>query len=81
LFLRGLFAAKAGTQKLIRKMKIEDEFRKHAERCRIMAEASDKADDRAFWLLLAQSWQMLAQDMEAEPPEERAQTKGKLARS
>jgi len=41
---------------------VEDEYRKHADRCRLMAEASLKPSDRAFWLLLAQSWQTLAQD-------------------
>ena len=52
---------------------VEDAFRKHAERCRLMAEASTTTADRAFWLLLAENWQMLAQDREAEPPEEREQ--------
>jgi hypothetical protein len=60
-------------------MGIEEAFRKHAERCRIMAKASSNTSDRAFWLLLAQDWQMLAQDIEAEPPEERAQIEAKLA--
>jgi hypothetical protein len=52
-------------------MAVEDEFRKHAERCRRTAEASTKTADRAFWLLLAENWQRLAQDREA--PEERGQ--------
>ena len=47
-------------------MTIEDEYRKHAERCRLLAEASHKPTDRAFWLLLAQNWQLLAQDSEEE---------------
>jgi hypothetical protein len=38
-----------------------------------MAEASTKDPDRAFWLLLAENWQMLAQDREEEPPDEREQ--------
>jgi hypothetical protein len=54
-------------------MAVEDAFRKHAERCRLMAEVSTTTADRAFWLLLAENWQMLAQDREAEPPEEREQ--------
>lgn len=44
----------------------EDEYRKHADRCRFLAECSPKQADRAFWLLLAQNWQLLAQDSEAE---------------
>ena len=59
-------------------MAVADEYRKHTEKCRIFAESSSKYEDRAFWLLLAQSWQMLAQDMEAEPPEEQG-TDVKLA--
>jgi hypothetical protein len=55
-------------------MAVEDEFRKHAERCRRMGESSTKKADRAFWLLLAENWQRLAQDREAEPPDEREQT-------
>ena len=47
-------------------MAVEDEYRKHAERCRLLAEASYKLEDRAFWLLLAQNWQLLAQDSEEE---------------
>jgi hypothetical protein len=43
---------------------VEDEYRKHAERCRVMAENSPKTADRAFWLLLAENWQFLAQEME-----------------
>jgi len=60
---------------------VEDEYRKHAERCRLMAETSLKPSDRAFWLLLAQSWQTLAQDTEAEPPEEPPGLDAKLAPS
>jgi hypothetical protein len=41
---------------------VRDEFRKHAERCRLMAERSRRPADRAFWLLLAENWQLLAQD-------------------
>ena len=47
-------------------MTVEDEYRKHADRCRFLAECSPKQADRAFWLLLAQNWQLLAQDSEAE---------------
>jgi hypothetical protein len=46
-------------------MSVEDEYRKQADRCRLMAENSAKAADCAFWLLLAQNWQALAQDTEA----------------
>lgn len=60
---------------------VEDEFRKNAERCRLMAEASPKASDRVFWLLLAENWQTLAQDREAEPPDEREQMEVPLAQS
>jgi hypothetical protein len=48
---------------------VADEYRKQAERCRVRAENSSQNADRAFWLLLAQDWPTLAQDMEAEPPE------------
>ena len=48
----------------------EDEYRKHADRCRFLAECSPKMADRAFWLLLAQNWQLLAQDSEAEADNE-----------
>jgi hypothetical protein len=41
---------------------IHDQFRKHAERCRLMAEKSARPADRAFWLLLVENWQLLAQD-------------------
>ena len=47
-------------------MSVEDEYRKHADRCRFLAECSSEQADRAFWLLLAQNWQLLAQDSEAE---------------
>jgi hypothetical protein len=59
-------------------MAVADEYRKHAEKCRILAEAAPKSSDRAFWLLLAQNWQLLAQDMETEPPEELQGTEAKL---
>jgi hypothetical protein len=52
-------------------MSVENAFRKHAERCRLMAEVSTTTADRAFWLLLAENWQRLAQDREVEPPDER----------
>jgi hypothetical protein len=48
----------------------KDEYRKHADRCRFLAECSPKMADRAFWLLLAQNWQLLAQDSEAEADNE-----------
>jgi hypothetical protein len=51
-------------------MSVEDEYRKHADRCRFLAESSPKQADRAFWLLLAQNWQLLAQDSEAEAEDE-----------
>src|SRR5215467_4547793 len=54
-------------------MTVEDAFREKAERCRVMAEASTTNADQAFWLLLAENWQRLAQDREAEPPDEREQ--------
>jgi len=54
-------------------MALEDQFRKNAERCRLMAEASINTSDRAFWLLLAENWQTMAQDREAEQPDERDQ--------
>jgi hypothetical protein len=36
-------------------MTVEDEYRKHADKCRFLAECSPKMADRAFWLLLAQN--------------------------
>ena len=45
-------------------MVVEDEYRKHADKCRFLAEC------RVFWLLLAQNWQLLAKDMEAEAEDE-----------
>ena len=51
-------------------MSVEDEYRKHADRCRFLAECSPKMADRAFWLLLAQNWQLLAQDFEAAADDE-----------
>jgi hypothetical protein len=43
-------------------MNVADEFRKNAERCRVEAERATETADRAFWLLLAENWQKLAQD-------------------
>ena len=43
-------------------MAVEDEYRKQAERCLAQAEGSMEPADRAFWLLLAQNWQLIAQD-------------------
>jgi hypothetical protein len=51
-------------------MSVEDEYRKHADRCRFRAECSPKMADRAFWLLLAQNWQLLAQDSDAAADDE-----------
>ena len=51
-------------------MSVQDEYRKHADRCRFLAECSSEQADRAFWLLLAQNWQLLAQDTEAEAEDE-----------
>jgi hypothetical protein len=51
-------------------MSVEDEYRKHAGRCRFLAECSPKPVDRAFWLLLAQNWQLLAQDSDAAADDE-----------
>ena len=51
-------------------MSVEDEYRKHADRCRFLAECSPEMADRAFWLLLAQNWQLLAQDSEAAADDE-----------
>ena len=52
------------------KMVVEDEYRKHADKCRFLAECSSEPADRAFWLLLAQNWQLLAQDCEADAEDE-----------
>jgi hypothetical protein len=46
------------------------EFRKNAGRCRLEAETAIETDDRAFWLLLAENWQKLAQDSEEKPKQE-----------
>ena len=43
---------------------VADEFRKQAEACRKRAELSVKQEDTAFWLLMAESWQKLAQSDE-----------------
>jgi hypothetical protein len=45
---------------------IRHEFRKHAERCRLGSETAVNRADRAFWLLLAEGWQKLAQDYETD---------------
>jgi hypothetical protein len=47
---------------------IADEFRKQAERCRAHAESATKNADRAFWLLLAQNWQTMAEEAEQVSP-------------
>jgi hypothetical protein len=62
-------------------MAVEDEYRKHAERCLLVAARATKPADRAFWLLLAEALQMLVQDIEAKPPEEREGTETQLAPS
>jgi hypothetical protein len=49
---------------------MEKEFRKHADRCRVEAEKSNNPADSAFWLLLAENWQKLAQDYEETRREE-----------
>jgi hypothetical protein len=46
------------------------EFRKHAGRCRLEAENAAEMADRAFWLLLAENWQKLAQESEDKPKQE-----------
>ena len=46
------------------------EFRKHAGRCRAEAENATEMADRAFWLLLAENWQKLAQESEEKPKEQ-----------
>ena len=51
-------------------MTVEDEYRKHADRCRFLAECSPKMADRDLWLVLAHKWQRLAQDSEAEADDE-----------
>lgn len=45
-------------------MSVADAYRQQAERCRKREEGSIKPADRAFWLLLAEKWQSLAQDLE-----------------
>jgi hypothetical protein len=57
----------------------EDEYRKHADKCRFLAECSSKPADRAFWLLLAQNWQLLAQDLEEERDPDLQKTEADLA--
>lgn len=51
-------------------MSVADEYRKQAERCRVRAESSRKSTDRAFWLLLAENWQRLAQGLEEQRDDE-----------
>ena len=46
------------------------EFRKHAGRCRLQAESATEMADRAFWLLLAENWQKLAEESEGKPKDE-----------
>jgi hypothetical protein len=43
-------------------MSVAEQYRNQAEQCRLRAENSSKPADRAFWLLLAENWQKLAQD-------------------
>ena len=43
---------------------VNAEFRKHAGRCRLKAESATQMADRAFWLLLAENWQQLAEETE-----------------
>jgi hypothetical protein len=51
-------------------MNVDNEFRKHAGRCRLQAESAIKMADRAFWLLLAENWQKLAEEFEDPPKRE-----------
>ena len=51
-------------------MSVAGEYRKQADRCRTSAESSRKPADRAFWLLLAENWQKLAQSVEEQRHEE-----------
>jgi hypothetical protein len=46
------------------------EFRKHAGRCRSQAESATQMADKAFWLLLAENWQKLAEEFEDKPRNE-----------
>ena len=46
---------------------VTDEYRKQAEVCRERSETSAKPADRAFWLLMAENWRKLAQDLEEKP--------------
>lgn len=50
---------------------MENEFRKQADRCRVEAEKSNNPADSAFWLLLAENWQKLAQQYEETKREEK----------
>jgi hypothetical protein len=50
-------------------MSIADAYRQQAERCRKRAEESIKPEDGAFWLLLAEKWQLLAQALEGQRDE------------
>jgi hypothetical protein len=45
-------------------MSVADAYRQQAERCRKRAEEIYKPEDGAFWLLLAEKWQSLAQALE-----------------
>jgi hypothetical protein len=58
---------------------VHDQFRRHAERCRLMAEKSPRPADSAFWLLLAENWQLLAQDSQDRAVEPHADGKGVAA--
>jgi hypothetical protein len=49
---------------------VTDAYRKQAEACCKRAETSAKAADRAFWLLMAENWRKLAQDLEDRPASE-----------
>jgi acyl transferase domain-containing protein len=50
-------------------MAVVDEYRRQAERCRMRAEGPGHPADHAFWLLLAEKWQMLAQASEQQRDE------------
>jgi hypothetical protein len=49
-------------------MAVSDEYRKQAERCQQRAVDAIKDSDKAFWLLLAENWQKLAEDYDQRPP-------------
>jgi hypothetical protein len=50
-------------------MSVADAYRQQAERCRKRAEQVIKPEDGAFWLLLAEKWQTLAQAMDGQRDE------------